>query len=145
MDVCHWLQMGMTSSHLQLLFFIGYTQLLHNINLLNTNNFNWIQQILSLWCHFLQCPWDLCSVSAERVGQGEAGGCTRRVQTAWLPLGLAVEMPWLWKCLGWHWVGHFSIPLHDLENSLLALPGLHFWQWSFFLDLHWQSLAMSSD
>ena len=35
------------------------------------------------------------SVSAERVGQGEVGGVTRRVTcTCWL-LGLAVKAPWL--------------------------------------------------
>jgi len=27
----------------------------------------------SLWCHFQQCPWDLGSAPAERVGQGEIG------------------------------------------------------------------------
>ena len=30
------------------------------------------------WCHFWQCPWDLGSAWAERAGQGEVGGCTRR-------------------------------------------------------------------
>ena len=28
---------------------------------------------------------------AERAGEGEVGGCTHRVQTAWLLLSLAVE------------------------------------------------------
>ena len=32
-------------------------------------------------------------VPAESAGQREVGGCTRRVQTAWLLLGLAVERP----------------------------------------------------
>ena len=30
----------------------------------------------------------------ERAGQGEVGGCTRRVQTAWPCLGSAVERSW---------------------------------------------------
>ena len=29
------------------------------------------------------------------MGQGEVGGCTRRVQTAWPCLGSLVERPWL--------------------------------------------------
>ena len=33
--------------------------------------------------------------TAERAGQGEVGGYTRRVQTAWLSLGSALKMPWL--------------------------------------------------
>ena len=28
-----------------------------------------------------QCPWEIGSATAERAGQGEVGGCTRRVQT----------------------------------------------------------------
>ena len=32
---------------------------------------------------------------AERAGQGEVGGCTRRVQTAWPHLGSALNSPWL--------------------------------------------------
>ena len=37
-----------------------------------------------LWCHFLQCPSEIGSASAERMGQGEVvqgevGGCTWRV------------------------------------------------------------------
>ena len=33
-------------------------------------------------CDFRQCPWEIGSATAERAGQGEVGGCTRRVQTA---------------------------------------------------------------
>ena len=36
------------------------------------------------------------SASAERVGQGEVGGVTRRVTCTWL--GLAVKVPWLGPC-----------------------------------------------
>jgi len=35
---------------------------------------------------------DLGSASAERAGQGEVGGCTQRVQTAWASQGPALEM-----------------------------------------------------
>ena len=59
-----------------------------------------------LWCLFGQCPWDLGSVPAERVGQGEVGGFQHRAQVTWLLLGIAIE------ALGQHWVGHFSPPLH---------------------------------
>ena len=45
-------------------------------------------------CDFRQCPWEIGSVTAERAGQGEVGGCTRRVQTAWPCLGSAVERSW---------------------------------------------------
>ena len=29
----------------------------------------------NLWCHFQQCPWEIGSVWAERVGQGDVGWC----------------------------------------------------------------------
>ena len=45
-------------------------------------------------CDFRQCPWEIGSATAERAGQGEVGGCTRRVQTAWPCLGSAVERSW---------------------------------------------------
>ena len=35
------------------------------------------------------------SAAAERVGQGEVGGVTRRVTCTWQLLGLAVKEPWL--------------------------------------------------
>ena len=54
-----------------------------------------IMRLSASWCHFRQCPWDLGSVWAERAGQGEVGGCTRRVQTAWPRLGSSLEASWL--------------------------------------------------
>ena len=45
-------------------------------------------------CDFWQCPWEMGSVTAERAGQGEVGGCTRRVQTALPCLGSTVERSW---------------------------------------------------
>ena len=34
------------------------------------------------------------SALAERVGQGEVGGCTALADSAWRPLQLPVENPW---------------------------------------------------
>ena len=50
-----------------------------------------VMRLSASWCHFQQCPWDLGSAWAERAGQGEVGGCTRRVQTAWPRLGSCVR------------------------------------------------------
>ena len=50
--------------------------------------------VIILSCDFWQCPWEIGSATAERAGQGEVGGCTRRVQTAWPCLGSAVERSW---------------------------------------------------
>ena len=57
------------------------------------------------------------SASAERVGQGEVGGVTRRVTyTCWL-LWLSVEMPWL--ALGGPILALFA--QIGLENTALTL------------------------
>ena len=45
-------------------------------------------------------------VLAERVGQGEEGGCTTLANSAWRLLQLAIEKPWLMP------VGHLSASLH---------------------------------
>ena len=37
----------------------------------------------------------ICFASAERVGQGEVGGVTRRAAYTWWLLGLVVKGPWL--------------------------------------------------
>ena len=68
-------------------------------------------------CDFRQCPWEIGSATAERAGQGEVGGCTRRVQTAWPCLGSAVERSW--SALG----GPFPSVLAYMgsESSRLAL------------------------
>jgi len=58
--------------------------------------------------------------------KGGKGQSTWRVKTAWLLLGLAVERPCL--PLG----GPILSTQTGLENKLLALWGVHFWQWSFF-------------
>ena len=48
-------------------------------------------RLLASQCHFRQCPLGIGSASADRAEQGEVGGCTQRVQTAWPRLGSAVE------------------------------------------------------
>ena len=51
-----------------------------------------IMRLSASSCDFLQCPLEIGSVGAERVGQGEVGGFTQRVQTAWPRL---VNSSWL--------------------------------------------------
>ena len=51
-----------------------------------------LNPIVHFWLHHTaHCG----SVRAERVGQGEVGGVTRRVTCTWWWLGLAVKAPWL--------------------------------------------------
>ena len=73
--------------------------------------------LYKLWCHFWQYPWDLGSAPVERVGQGEVGGFQHSAQVAWLPLGLAVESPWL--ALGRPFLSSF-VWMH-LESDLAAM------------------------
>ena len=74
------------------------------------------------WCHILQCPWEIGSMWAERVGQGNVGGCSRMVQTAWPCRGLVVKSAWLGPGRS------FSIfeAQMDSENSPLTLYSFHF-------------------
>jgi len=53
----------------------------------------------------------------ESAGEGEVGGCTHKVQTAWLLLSLAVESRWL--ALGGPFLSSFAPT--DLDNGLLAM------------------------
>ena len=71
----------------------------------------------SYWCHFQQCPWDLHSALAERVGQGEVGGFEHWAQVTWPPLGLAIESSW--SALGGPFLSYFART--GLENGLLAM------------------------
>ena len=68
--------------------------------------------------------WWPGSALAERVGQGEVGGVTRRVLCTWQLLGLAVKEPWL--------APSGSIPAlvahTGLENVSLTSWRVHFWQ-----------------
>ena len=65
---------------------------------------------------FWQCPWDLDSEPAERVGQGEVGGCTRGYRQH--------GRVWAWprKAFGWSRVGHFSPPLHKWTEKTVLPP-----------------------
>ena len=64
------------------------------------------------------------SASAEKVGQGEVGGITRRVLCTWQLLGLAVKKAML--------APSGPIPAivarTGLENATLPFLGAHFWQ-----------------
>jgi len=60
-----------------------------------------------------QCPWDLGSGPAERVGQGEVGAPEGYKQHGCLCVGLAVESPWL--ALGGPFL--FSFAQMGLEQS----------------------------
>jgi len=63
--------------------------------------------------HFLE----IGSALAERAGQGEVGGCTQRVQIAWLFLDLVVEI--LWLALGGSFFSSFA--QMGLDNGLPAM------------------------
>jgi len=52
--------------------------------------------------------------ASRKSRTGEVGGCTHRMQTAWLPLGLAIEI------LGQHWLGHFR----DILEAAHSLWGI---------------------
>ena len=79
-------------------------------------------RLLASQCHCRQCPLEIGSAWAERVGQGEVGGftSTQSVKTVWLLLDLS--LPFL---SSFAWMG--------LEISLMALWGLHFCRSSFLL------------
>ena len=53
---------------------------------------------------------------AERAGEGEVGGCTHRVQTAWLLLSLAVEKAFV----GTGWA--ISLILHESVQKTAFWP-----------------------
>ena len=63
------------------------------------------------------------SALAERVGQGEVGGCTALADSAWRLLQLAIERAW--SALD----GPFFCFLvqTSVENGAFTLYGLHFW------------------
>ena len=62
--------------------------LLRGVNPLPTNDAIWPRQILA------QSVLKIGSALAERVGQGEVGGCTALADSAWRRLQLPVEKPW---------------------------------------------------
>ena len=89
----------------------------HTFNWLYAIDAYWCHTTFSLWRHFRQCPWDLGSAPAERVGQGEVGRFQPWAQVTWLLLGLAVQSPW--SSPGGPFLS--SCARTGLENSLLAM------------------------
>lgn len=66
----------------------------------------------NMWYHFWQYPWDLGSVQAEWVGQGEVGRLQHWAEITLLLLGLNVESPW------WALSEPFSQLLHSTFKLL---------------------------
>ena len=78
-------------------------------------------------CHFTMCFWDRFCVSRNRkAGQGEVGWCIRRLQTAWLSLGSALETPWL--ALGGPFLSSYA--QRGLETSHPTLLDPHSLVWT---------------
>ena len=69
-----------------------YTKSLFNP--LPTNDAIWRRQILAACYQLAQSVLKIGSALAERVGQGEVGGCTALADSAWRRLQLPVEKPW---------------------------------------------------
>ena len=86
---CHIPHVRLSNSHAWLL------NLSLSLNTLTDEAVYRRHEISSVMSDFRQCPWEIGSAPAERAWQGEVGGCTRRVQTAWRCLGLALKSPWL--------------------------------------------------
>ena len=64
------------------------------INPLTTDDAFWCHQILATCYQLVQSGLKIGSVLAERVGQGEVGGCTVLGDSAWRLLQLAMEKAW---------------------------------------------------
>ena len=64
------------------------------INPLTTDDAIWRRQILAACYQMAQSVLKIGSALAERVGQGEVGGCTALADSAWRRLQLPVEKPW---------------------------------------------------
>ena len=64
------------------------------INPLPTDDAIWRRQILAACYQLAQSVLKIGSTLAERVGQGEVGGCTALADSAWRRLQLPVEKPW---------------------------------------------------
>ena len=63
-------------------------------NPLTTDNTFWCRQILATCYQLAQSVLKISSVLAERVGQGEVGGCTALAGSVWWRLQLPVKKPW---------------------------------------------------
>ena len=64
------------------------------VNPLPTNYAVWRRLILAACYQLAQSVLKIGSALAERVGQGEVGGCTALGGSTWRLLQLAVEKPW---------------------------------------------------
>ena len=64
------------------------------INPLTTNDTLWHHLTMAACYQLAQSILNIGSALAERVGQGEVGGCTPLADSAWRLLQLAVEKPW---------------------------------------------------
>ena len=64
------------------------------LNPLTTNDAFWHRQFLAACYQLAQSVLKIGSALAERVRQGEVGGCTALADSAWRLLQLAVEKPW---------------------------------------------------
>ena len=64
------------------------------LNLLTTDDAFWHHQTLAACYQLAQSVLKIGSALAERVGQGEVGGCTPLGDSVWRLLQLAVEKPW---------------------------------------------------
>ena len=65
-----------------------------------TSVINSLNPIAHFWLHhgaekMVSVRLHVGSLLAEKMGQGEVGGVTRRVTCKWWQLGLAVKVPWL--------------------------------------------------
>ena len=94
-----------------------------DLNHLTTND-DYSRHRNSAACYQLaQSVLKIGSALAERVGQGEVGGCTALADSAWRLLQLAIERAW--SALD----GPFFCFLvqTSVENGAFTLYGLHFW------------------
>ena len=64
------------------------------VNPLTTDDTFWRSHFLATCYQLAQSVLKIGSVLAERVGQGEVGGCTPLADSAWELLQLPVEKPW---------------------------------------------------
>ena len=64
------------------------------LNPLTIDDAIWRRQILAACYQLAQSVLKIGSAVAERVGQGEVGGCTALADSGWWRLQLPVEKPW---------------------------------------------------
>ena len=106
-------------------------------NPLTTDDAIWRRQFLAACYQLAQSVLKIGSALAERMGQGEVGGCTALADSAWRPLQLPVEKPWSMPG------GPFVCLLAQMgvENAPVILYGLHFWHFRQLVSLEERSLV----